>query len=134
MARVTKQRKDSLDHTSIFTDAGVNSEGEIILSSSGGVWELDILTSISVPNPTPSSGPYVVSLNTATSEGNVSVIKMSGVPSLDASGDKRLFVFINGVELNASALGSTSNSDEIQITLDYQLDATSDTIKVWYSV
>ena len=132
--RITKQRKGSLDHASLFTDASVNSEGEIILSSSGTAWELDILTSISVPNPTPASGPYVVSLNTASGSDYVSVVKMSGVPSLDASGDKRLFVFINGVELNASALGSTSNSDEIQITLDYELDSASDTIKVWYSV
>ena len=84
--------------------------------------------------PLPASGPYVVSLNQSVSNGHASVVKLSGTPSLDSSGDRRLFVFINGVELNSSALGTTSNTDEIEITLDYPLDETSDTIKVWYSV
>ena len=60
---------------------------------------------------------------------------MSGIPSRDTSGDKRLFVFINGVELTANALDDVPNQDsQIKITLDYPLDSSSDTIKVWYSV
>ena len=132
MTRVTKQRKGSLEHTSVFSGASINSDGQIEISS-GTNWELDILSDISVPDPTPSSGPYVVSLNTLNGQDYDSVVKMSGTPSTDTSGDKRLFVFINGVELNSTALGSTANLDEIKITLDYELNPSTDTIKVWYS-
>jgi hypothetical protein len=134
MTRITKLRRGAIDHENVFVGATLNSTGQIIVSPAGTTWELDILSSIAVPSPLPASGPYVVSLNQAVSNGHASVVKLSGTPSLDSSGDRRLFVFINGVELNSSALGTTSNTDEIEIILDYQLDETSDTIKVWYSV
>jgi len=137
MARRTKLRTGAIDHTSVFVGAsteGGDLDGKIIVTPAGTTWELDILSSIAVPSPLPGSGPYVVSLNQPDGPNYVSVVKMSGTPSVDTSGDKRLFVFINGVELNSSALGGTSNPDEIEITLDYELDSSSDTIKVWYSV
>lgn len=134
MARRTQLRTGAIDHTSVFIGGTTDTDGKIILTSAGTTWELDILSDITVPNPIPASGPYVVSINQPNGSDFVSVIKLSGIPSVDSSGDRRLFVFINGVELNNSALGTTLNTDEIKITLDYELDSTSDTIKVWYSV
>ena len=134
MARITKLRKGAINHEDVFVGATLNATGQIVVSPTGTTWELDILSSIAVPSSLPASGPYVVSLNQSVTNGYTSVVKLSGTPSLDSSGDRRLFVFINGVELNSSALGTTSNTDEIEILLNYELDETSDTIKVWYSV
>ena len=126
MAQFTRIRPSSL-HSSVLA---------------GRTWELDILTDITERTSAPSGQQaYVTSLNDPQS-GDLyrTTIKLSGSPSTDASGDRRLFAFINGAELPATslvALQSGDPTDEIKFDLGYELTATgstTDTIKVWYSV
>lgn len=135
MARRTQLRTGAIDHTSVFVGATLNPTGQIVVTPAGTTWELDILTDISEGGNN-DGGASVVALNTDLSNDTYeTILQLSGAPSSDATGDKRLFVFINGVELTANALDDVVDQDsQIKITLDYQLDSTSDTIKVWYSV
>ena len=134
MARRTQLRTGAIDHTSVFVGASVDGDGKIVVTPAGTTWELDILTNINegVVN---AGGASVDTLNKDLGGTYETILQLSGAPSLDATGDKRLFVFINGVELTANALSDVVDEDsQIKITLDYQLDPASDTIKVWYSV
>lgn len=135
MARRTQLRTGAIDATSVFVGATLNPAGQIVVTPAGTTWELDILTDIT-EGVTNAGGARVVALNTDLGNDTYgTILQLSGEPSSDATGDKRLFVFINGVELTANALDDVANEDtQIKITLDYQLDETSDTIKVWYSV
>ena len=135
MARRTQLRTGAIDATSVFVGATLNPAGQIVVTPAGTTWELDILTNIS-EGGTNGGGAYVVALNTDLNNDTYeTILQLSGEPSSDATGDKRLFVFINGVELTANALDDVVDQDsQIRIILDYQLDETSDTIKVWYSV
>lgn len=135
MARRTQLRTGAIDHTSVFVGASTDDDGKIVVTPAGTTWELDILTDITKGGNN-AGGASVLSLNTDTGNDTYeTILQLSGAPSLDATGDKRLFVFINGVELTANALDDVVNQDsQIKITLDYPLDDTSDTIKVWYSV
>ena len=132
MGRRTKNRAGALDVTSVFYGASVNSDGQIQISS-GTNWELDILTDIT-EGGTNAGGASVIQLNNNVGNDYETIIQLTGTPSADTSGDKRLFVFINGVELTANALSDVANQpSQIKITLDYQLNTNTDTIKVWYS-
>ena len=132
MGRRTKIRAGALDVTSVFSGASVNSDGQIQISS-GTNWELDILTDIT-EGGTNAGGASVIQLNNNVGNDYETIIQLTGTPSADTSGDKRLFVFINGVELTANALSDVANQpSQIKITLDYQLNTNTDTIKVWYS-
>ena len=133
MGRRTKIRAGALDVTSVFSGASVNSDGQIQISS-GTNWELDILTDIT-EGETNAGGASVSLLNDDLGNDTYeTIIQLTGTPSADTSGDKRLFVFINGVELTANALSDVANQpSQIKITLDYQLNTNTDTIKVWYS-
>lgn len=135
MARRTQLRTGAIDHTSVFVGGTLNPTGQIVISPPGTTWELDILTNIS-ENGNNAGGASVVTLNSNSGSGTYeTILQLSGTPSSDATGDKRLFVFINGIELTASALENVVDQDsQIKIILDYLLDDTSDTIKVWYSV
>lgn len=132
MGRRTKIRTGAIDVTSVFSGASVNSDGQIQISS-GTNWELDILTDIT-EGGTNAGGASVIQLNNNVGNDYETIIQLTGTPSADTSGDKRLFVFINGVELTANALSDVANqTSQIKITLDYQLNPSTDTIKVWYS-
>ena len=135
MARRTQLRTGAIDATSVFVGATLNPTGQIVVTPAGTTWELDILTDISVGGNN-GGGASVLTLNNDLGNDTYeTILQLSGAPSSDATGDKRLFVFINGVELTANALDDVVDQDsQIKITLDYQLDETSDTIKVWYSV
>lgn len=135
MARRTQLRTGAIDYASVFVGATLNPAGQIVVTPEGTTWELDILTNINegVIN---AGGASVDTLNKDLGGGTYeTILQLSGAPSSDATGDKRLFVFINGVELTANALDDVVDQDsQIKITLDYELDPASDTIKVWYSV
>lgn len=134
MGRRTKIRAGAIDHQA-FTASTLNAaDGKITIGSSGTNWELDILTDIA-ENVTNDGGASVTQLNYDLGNNTYeTIIQLTGTPSADTSGDKRLFVFINGVELTANALSDVANqTSQIKITLDYQLNPSTDTIKVWYS-
>ena len=133
MGRRTKIRAGAIDHQA-FTASTLNAaDGKITIGSSGTNWELDILTDIT-EGGTNDGGASVIQLNNSAGNDYETIIQLTGTPSADTSGDKRLFVFINGVELTANALSDVANqTSQIKITLDYQLNPSTDTIKVWYS-
>lgn len=139
MTRITKLRRGAIDHEDMFVGATLNATGQILVTPAGTTWELDILTNINALTQAPAGQQaYVTSLSQLQSSGlQRTIIQLSGTPSTDTSGDRRLFLFINGAELPASSLiplTSGDPTDQITFDLNYSLDPASDTIKVWYSV